>query len=366
MKQIFNFSAGPSMLPEQVSIQIKQELQNWHNLGISVMEISHRSTEFMRLAQNAQQNLRILLDIPCNYKILFCHGGARAQFSAIPMNLLQKSTDHIDYINTGYWGYNAAEESKKFCNPNIVHVLTKTEKQLWSIKPISYWTVSKNSNYLHYCPNETVNGLSIDDIPNDFDKTIIADCSSMLLSRPLQINRFGIIYASAQKNIGIPGLTVLIIREDLINVSNNKKIPSILNYKILYDNRSMFNTPVTISWYIADLIFKWLKAQGGLKIIQSHNQTKSNLLYHTIDTDDFYYNTITPKNRSHMNVTFFLKDECLNSTFLKESKNCGLYGLQGHKAVGGMRASLYNAMPLIGVRALVKFMKQFSKKYNSV
>lgn len=364
MKKVFNFSAGPSMLPEQVKAQIKTELYNWHNLGISVMEISHRSLEFIELAQNAQQNLRMLLNIPWNYKILFCHGGARAQFSAIPMNLLQKSTDKIDYINTGFWSYNAAVESKKFCNPYIINVLDNTKNKLNFIKPIPQWAISKDSRYIHYCPNETINGVSIDDIPDCFDKVVIADCSSMLLSCPLEIDRFGLIYASAQKNIGISGLTVLIIREDLINLSNNKKIPSVLNYQILSQNDSMFNTPVTISWYIADLIFKWLQNQGGLHKIQECNQIKSSFLYHTIDTHDLYYNNIDPKNRSYMNVPFFLKKENLNYLFLKESENFGLYGLKGHKAIGGMRASLYNAMPLEGVQALVTFMKWFSKKYN--
>lgn len=364
MNTIFNFSAGPSMLPEQVRSQIKQELCNWNNLGMSIMEMSHRSLEFIQVAQNAQKNLRILLNIPWYYKILFCHGGARAQFAAIPMNLLQKYTDKIDYVNTGYWGHSAAIESKKFCIPHIINVCNSTEDNLRFIKPISQWIVSENSNYIHYCPNETIDGIAIDDIPDCFNKIVIADFSSTLLSRPVQIDKFGIIYASAQKNMGIPGLTILIIREDLIHTSFKKKIPSILDYHVLSENYSMFNTPVTISWYIADLIFKWLKNKGGLKIVQQCNQIKANLLYNVIDTYSLYYNSVDPKNRSHMNIPFFLKKSNLNQLFLKESIDHGLYGLQGHKAIGGMRASLYNAMPLEGVQALVKFMKWFAEKYH--
>lgn len=364
MKKIFNFSAGPSMLPIQVKNQIKKELYNWNNLGISVMEISHRSAEFIQLAQNAQKNLRDLLNIPWNYKILFCHGGARAQFSAIPMNLLHKSTNSIDYVNTGYWSYNAAIESKKFCNPHIINVLDYTKNELCYIKSISEWAVSKNNSYIHYCPNETINGISTDNIPSCFNKIVIADFSSTLLSRPIEIDKFGLIYASAQKNIGIAGLTVLIIREDLIKLSQNQKTPSILNYQILSTYQSMFNTPVTMSWYVANLIFEWLKNQGGLKKMQAYNKIKSDLLYHTIDHSDLYYNRIEPKNRSNMNISFFLKKEHLNHLFLKESKNYGLYGLKGHKALGGMRASLYNAMPLEGVQTLIKFMKWFAETYN--
>lgn len=364
MKKIFNFSAGPSMLPEQVRSQIKKELCNWNNLGISVMECSHRNLDFMQLAKNARQKLRFLLNIPSNYHILFCHGGARAQFSAIPMNLLQKSTDSIDYVNTGYWGHSAAIESKRFCTPHIINVCDNTKSKLHYIKPFSQWKISTHSNYIHYCPNETIDGLSIDDVPNCFNKIVIADCSSTLLSRPLQIDKFGIIYAASQKNMGIPGLTVLIIREDLISLSRNKNIPSILNYQILFEHNSMFNTPVTISWYIADLVFTWAKNQGGLQKIQKYNQLKADILYNAIDSNNLYYNKINPKNRSNMNVTFFLKQEKLNYLFLKESIHYGLLGLQGHKAIGGMRASLYNAMSLEGVKKLINFMEWFAEKHN--
>ncbi|ADV33779.1 phosphoserine aminotransferase [Candidatus Blochmanniella vafra str. BVAF] len=365
MKKKFNFSAGPSMLPESVLNQIKEELLNWNNLGISVMEISHRSSEFEELAQKTQRNLRILLDVPSNYTILFCQGGARAQFSAIPMNLLKKPTGNIDYINTGYWGYRAAIEAQKFCNVNIVNVLDKDINGFYFIKPINEWNISKDSLYIHYCPNETISGISINDIPIFSEtKILIADCSSMLLSQPIDINRFGIIYASAQKNIGVPGLTVVIIRNDLIfnTVSNYKKIPAILDYEILLSNNSMFNTPVTISWYIANLVLEWLKKLGGLSKINEFNKKKSALLYKAIDDSDCYYNNINYKYRSIMNVPFFLKREKLTYLFLEESKFFGLYGLKGHKIHGGIRASIYNAMTLEGVLNLIKFMNFFSRQ----
>lgn len=367
MRRIFNFSAGPSMLPDPVLTQIKKELYNWNNLGVSIMEVSHRSLEFSELAYNIKQNLKNLLNIPDNYAVLFCSGGARAQFSAIPMNLLTKSTDSIDYINTGYWGYNAAIEAQKYCNPHIINVLSCNSKSIYSIKPMNQWSVSKNNSYIHYCPNETINGISIFDSPKIFikNKIIIADCSSMLLSCPININHFGIIYAAAQKNIGIPGLTILIIRKDLIDICKyHQKIPSILNYKILFDNDSMVNTPVSISWYVANLILKWLKNLGGLNKINELNKIKSDLLYNAIDTNNFYYNNISPENRSQMNVVFFLKKEKLNNLFLEECKSFGLYGLKGHKANKGMRASLYNAMPLEGVQKLIRFMQIFSEKNN--
>lgn len=362
MTKIFNFNAGPSMLPEQVLHQIKNELYDWNNSGISIMEISHRSKEFCALAIETMENLRELLSIPENYKILFCHGGARGQFSAVPMNLLRKSSEHVDYINTGFWSYNAAVEAKKYCNPRIINVFHDNELHC-SIRSMSQWKIATESIYVHYCPNETVDGISINEDPCFNDKTIVADCSSMLLSRPMNVNQYGIIYAAAQKNIGIPGLTVVIIKENLLTKSY-RKIPSILNYQVLVDYHSMFNTPSTVSWYIANLIFKWLKAKGGLQEIYRNNQKKAALLYNAIDTSDFYYNNVNISNRSCMNVPFFLKNNKLENIFLHESLCYGLYGLKGHKAVGGMRASLYNSMTLEGVIQLIKFMNIFSEKYG--
>lgn len=362
MTKIFNFSAGPSMLPEQVLYQIKNELCNWNNLGISVMEVSHRSEEFFELTQKTKKNLRELLSIPENYKVLFCHGGARGQFSAVPMNLVETPSSHVDYINTGFWSYSAAIESRKYCRPRIIDISNSGNK-LISMKLMSQWDISSDSIYLHYCPNETIDGISVYEEPSFYNKIVVADCSSMLLSRPLDVNKFGIIYASAQKNIGISGATIVIIREDLL-VRSNDRIPSILNYQVLNNYHSMFNTPVTISWYIANLIFKWLKKRGGLQKINKYNQEKATLLYDAIDANEFYYNNVDSLNRSCMNVPFFLKEKKLENLFLNESLSFGLYGLRGHKMAGGMRASLYNAMTLEGVQKLVKFMKLFSEKYG--
>lgn len=362
MTRVFNFSAGPSMLPQQVLHQIKHELYNWNHSGVSVMEISHRSREFFQLAQETKKNLRELLHIPDNYKILFCHGGGRGQFSAVPINLLTTSLAHADYINTGFWSYSAAMEAKKYCMPKIINVCNETNK-LISIKTMAQWDISANSTYIHYCPNETINGISVYEDPDFHDKIVVADCSSMLLSRPLNVNKFGIIYAAAQKNIGISGLTIVIIKENLL-IHSQRKIPSILNYAILDNCDSMFNTPVTISWYIANLIFKWLKSKGGLQIINRYNQEKANLLYNAIDTNDLYYNNVNVLNRSDMNVPFFLKQNKLEDLFLSESLRYGLHGLKGHRILGGIRASLYNAMTLEGVKELVQFMEFFSKKYG--
>lgn len=362
MTRVFNFSAGPSMLPEKVLFQVKNELYNWNNLGISVMEISHRSEEFFGMAQEAMQNFRELLDIPKNYKILFCHGGARGQFAAIPLNLLKTSSAYVDYINTGFWSYNAAIEAKKYCNPNIINV-SDNKNKLLNVQSMSKWKISSDSTYIHYCPNETIDGISIYENPCFYDKIIVADCSSMLLSCPLNVSRFGLIYAAAQKNIGVSGLTVVIIRKDLLSTSF-RKIPSILDYRVLADHNSMFNTPSTISWYIANLIFKWLKEQGGLQKMHQLNQEKAAFLYNAIDTSNFYYNNVDSINRSCMNIPFFLKNKKLEKFFLFESLHFGLHGLKGHRAIGGMRASLYNAMTLEGVKKLVKFMKFFSEKYS--
>ncbi|WP_395479613.1 3-phosphoserine/phosphohydroxythreonine transaminase [Candidatus Curculioniphilus buchneri] len=363
MNQIFNFSSGPAMLPEEVLKQITQELHDWHGLGISIMEISHRSQEFIDMTQMAEKNLRELMKIPEHYKVLFCHGGARAQFSAIPMNLLGISAT-ADYINSGYWSYNAIQEAKKYCDPHVINVITDMDG-IRSIKPMKYWPLDTNSPYMHYCPNETIDGLAINEQPT-FDNrvVVVADCSSTILSRPLNINNFSMLYASAQKNVGLSGLTLVIIRDDLLKISHKKKPPSILDYQILAEHNSMFNTPPTFAWYVAGLVFKWLKNQGGLIEIGKKNQEKANLLYRVIDESDFYLNVIKSENRSHMNIPFRLANNKLNKLFLEKSREFGLYALQGHRAVGGMRASLYNAMPFAGVTTLVDFMKWFAAHYG--
>ncbi|MBX4181140.1 3-phosphoserine/phosphohydroxythreonine transaminase [Sodalis sp. CWE] len=361
MNPVFNFSSGPAMIPTEVLHKAKQELCNWHGLGASVMEISHRSEEFLEVAQSSEQDLRELLTIPDNYEVLFCQGGARAQFSAVPMNLLGQFTC-ADYISGGYWSRSAIKEAQKYCYPQVTDITTEIDG-CRAVKSMDEWTLSSNSAYVHYCPNETIDGLSIDELPHFKDRVVVADFSSAILSRPLNVNHFGVIYASAQKNIGPSGLTLVIIRKDLLDRSM-KQLPSVFNYDILTKNKSMFNTPPTFAWYLSGLVFKWLKSQGGLVEMEKRNRAKAALLYRSIDENDFYRNTIAHSNRSCMNVPFQLKDSRLNKLFLKESLASGLRALNGHRVVGGMRASLYNAMPIKGVQALVNFMLRFSRRYG--
>ncbi|CAL4321289.1 Phosphoserine aminotransferase [Buchnera aphidicola (Periphyllus testudinaceus)] len=360
MNFVYNFSSGPSMLPIEVMKQAKKEFLNWNNIGSSILEISHRSKEFLMLIKNSKKNLRDLLKIPKNYKILFCHGGARGQFSAIPMNLTKKN-DQVDYICSGHWSKSAAKEAKKYCQANIINVSSyKNEKKF--IIPMKQWKINNESKYIHYCPNETIDGISINEEPIFKNKHVIGDFSSTLLSRKININKYSLIYASAQKNIGTSGITIIIIKKDLIK-NTNRNIPSILNYKIMLENDSLFNTPTNFSWYLSNLIFIWLKKIGGLKEIEKINTKKSNLLYKKIDSSNFYINKIKKENRSQMNVVFELKNKKLNNLFLKESKLNNLFYLKNHKIAGNMRASIYNAMPIKGVKKLVKFMSYFEKKY---
>ncbi|MFT8229559.1 MAG: 3-phosphoserine/phosphohydroxythreonine transaminase [Enterobacterales bacterium] len=363
MNRIFNFSAGPASLPIEVLKEVQYDLCNWRNLGFSVMEISHRDQKFIEIALSSEKNLRDLLCIPSNYKVLFCQGGARSQFSAIPMNLLGNYKT-ADYINGGYWMNSAILEAQKYCSPRIINI-SQTINGIHSVKSIIDWKLSKNSAYIHYCPNETINGLAIHEIPNFNNNYIfVIDCSSVILSSPLNICKFGVIYASAQKNIGPSGLTIVIIREDLINRKKLKFLPSTFNYKIISDNNSMFNTPPTLSWYIAGLVFKWLKNKGGLSTMYKLNKVKSDLLYREIDSNDFYQNNINKKNRSYMNIPFFIKNKKLHSIFIEKAVNAGLYGLKGHSFYGGLRASIYNAMPIEGVKSLITFMQEFRRLYG--
>ncbi|CAL4043120.1 3-phosphoserine/phosphohydroxythreonine transaminase [Buchnera aphidicola] len=360
MEKIYNFSAGPAMLPIPVMNRIKQDLCNWKGLGTSVMEISHRSEYFLRFVRETEEDLRELLEIPSNYKVLFCQGGARGQFSAIPVNLLNQSSCNPDYIESGYWSQAARIEAEKYCTPNVINIRKKFNKTN-AILSIYDWKISSQSAYIHYCPNETIDGIAIYEEPSFDDKIIIGDFSSMILSRIINIKKYGLIYASAQKNIGIAGITLVIIRDDLLK--NNNIAPSILNYQILSNNNSMFNTPPTFSWYISGLIFKWLKNIGGIKKIQEINNNKADLLYKTIDNSNLYINNINNINRSNTNVTFQLLNNNLNNLFLKESYDNGLHALKGHCIVGGFRASIYNAMPIEGVEKLAKFMIDFEDKY---
>ncbi|APS29812.1 3-phosphoserine/phosphohydroxythreonine transaminase [Pectobacterium brasiliense] len=361
MTQIFNFSAGPAMLPVEVLRRAEQELCNWNGLGTSVMEISHRSKEFMQVAAESEQDLRDLLKIPSNYKVLFCHGGARAQFAAVPLNLLgERST--ADYIDGGYWAHSAINEAEKYCTPNVIDVKTRVG-ELRGIKPMREWKLSDDAAFVHYCPNETIDGIAIEEEPDFGDKIVVADYSSSILSRRIDVSRYGVIYAGAQKNIGPAGLTLVIVREDLLGKAR-RELPSILDYQVLADNDSMFNTPPTFAWYLSGMVFKWLKEYGGLAEMEKRNQEKADLLYSAIDGNDFYRNDVAVANRSRMNVPFLLADSALDKVFLEESVAAGLHALKGHRVVGGMRASIYNAMPLEGVKALTEFMADFARRHG--
>ncbi|KHN52013.1 3-phosphoserine/phosphohydroxythreonine transaminase [Pectobacterium fontis] len=361
MTQIFNFSAGPAMLPVEVLRRAEQELCNWNGLGTSVMEISHRSKEFMQVAAESEQDLRDLLKIPSNYKVLFCHGGARAQFAAVPLNLLRDRST-ADYIDGGYWAHSAINEAEKYCTPNVIDVKTRVDG-LRGIKPMREWQLSDDAAFVHYCPNETIDGIAIEEEPDFGDKIVVADYSSSILSRRIDVSRYGVIYAGAQKNIGPAGLTLVIVREDLLGKAR-RELPSILDYQILADNDSMFNTPPTFAWYLSGMVFKWLKENGGLAEMEKRNQEKAELLYSAIDNSDFYRNDVALANRSRMNVPFLLADSALDNVFLEESVAAGLHALKGHRVVGGMRASIYNAMPLEGVKALTEFMADFARRHG--
>lgn len=361
MTQVFNFSSGPAMLPVEVLRRAEQELCNWKGLGTSVMEISHRSEAFTQVAKQAEQDLRDLLQIPDNYSVLFCHGGARAQFAAVPMNLLGGAKT-ADYVDSGYWAQSAIKEAKKYCEPNIINALTEI-KGKQAITPMSEWQLTDQAAYVHYCPNETIDGIAIDEEPDFGDKVVVADLSSTILSRTIDVSRYGVIYAGAQKNIGPAGLTLVIVRKDLLGKASNS-LPSILDYKVLADNDSMFNTPPTFAWYLAGLVFQWLKAHGGVSEIEKINQQKARLLYQAIDQSGFYRNNIHEKNRSRMNIPFQLADETLDKLFIEQSFAAGLHELKGHRIVGGMRASIYNAMPLEGVQALADFMREFERRHG--
>lgn len=361
MQNIFNFSAGPAMLPQEVMQQAQEELINWQGLGTSVMEVSHRGKPFIEVADQAEADLRELLQIPANYTVLFMHGGGRAQFSAVPLNIT-KSSDLSQHLVTGQWSVGAEEEAQKFCRSSIVAKSKEIEGKMYVPKQ-DEWSIAEEPGYFHYCTNETVDGIEIDWVPKSQSGKvpIVADMSSNILSKPLKIEDFGIIYAGAQKNIGPSGLSVVIVRNDLIGFAR-KDTPAIFNYQLQAASGSMYNTPPTFSWYLAGLVFKWLKAQGGLTEIARVNKQKSHVLYKQIDATGFYSNNVHNEYRSKMNVTFKLSDESLNEVFLKQAESNGLVALKGHRAVGGMRASIYNAMPLAGAQALADFMKEFERK----
>lgn len=349
------------MLPQAVMAQAQKEFLDWEHHGSSVMEISHRSKSFMQIAKEAENDLRQLMSIPDNYHVLFAHGGGRGHFASVPMNLATDS-NKADFLVTGSWSKGAVKEAHKYLTPNIV-AESFVEDGITKVPEPTTWNLSDNAAYFHYCPNETVDGVAMFDLPQVGDVPVVADMSSMILSAPIDVSKYGLIYAGAQKNIGPSGLSIVIVREDLVGKAR-KETPSILDYQLLADNDSMYNTPPTYAWYLSGLVFKWLKAQGGVDAIHKVNQQKASTLYNAIDSSDFYQNYIDKTSRSMMNVPFQLIDPSLDNAFLEEADRSGLKALKGHRSVGGMRASIYNAMPLEGVEALVSFMSDFERKYG--
>ena len=363
MERIFNFSAGPAVLPAEVLKQARNEILNWHDSGMSIMEMSHRGKEFTSVVQKTEADLRKLASIPENYKVLFLSGGATSQFSMVPMNLLRKKKN-ADYINTGMWSKKAIKEAQRYCHVNIA---ASSEDSGYTYAPTQdQWTPDQNAAYVHYTPNETIGGVEFNWVPDltysENNIPLVADMSSSILSRPLDVTKYGLIYAGAQKNIGPAGLTIVIVREDLLG-ETIQNTPSVFNYKIHADNSSMYNTPPTYAIYITGLVLEWLNKKGGLEEIEKINISKAALLYNVIDTTDFYHCSVAKSDRSRMNVPFTLKNTDLDAEFLKQAQDRGLTQLRGHRAVGGMRASIYNAMPIEGVLTLVSFMKEFANNH---
>jgi len=357
MARIFNFSAGPAVLPEEVLARAGDEMLDWRGSGMCVMEMSHRGKEFMSIAAEAEKDLRELLAIPKSYKVLFLQGGATLQFAQIPMNLLA-GKGKADFIATGEWAGRAIKEARAYCD---VHIAASSEDKGFTYAPKN-WNVRPDTAYVHYCSNETIGGVEFHEVPK-IDKNIplVADASSHILSRPLDVSRFGLIYAGAQKNIGPAGLTIVIVREDLIGKAQ-KGTPSVMDYKAQAAADSMLNTPATYAIYVAGLVFKWLKSQGGVAAIEQRNVEKAKLLYDFLDASSFYRNPVAKEDRSRMNVPFTLADAKLDEEFLKGAEKEGMVQLKGHRSVGGMRASIYNAMPAAGVRQLVGYMKEFGAR----
>ena len=357
MARIFNFSAGPAVLPEEVLSRAGDEMLDWHGSGMCVMEMSHRGKEFMSIAAEAEKDLRELLAIPNNYKVLFLQGGATLQFAQIPMNLLH-GKGRADYVNSGEWSKKAIKEAKAYCE---VHIAASSEDRKFTYAPKNF-SVRKDAAYLHVCTNETIGGVEYFDLPK-VEIPLVADMSSHFLSRPIDVSKFGLIYAGAQKNAGPAGLTFVIVRDDLIG-KPEKGTPTVMDYKAQADADSMLNTCPTYAIYVAGLVFKWLKGIGGLKEMEKRNTAKAKLLYDYLDSSKFFHNPVAKEDRSRMNVPFTLKDEKLDAQFLKGAEERGMLQLKGHRSVGGMRASIYNAMPIEGVQRLVEYLREFEKKHG--
>ncbi|MDP1650999.1 MAG: 3-phosphoserine/phosphohydroxythreonine transaminase [Rubrivivax sp.] len=360
MTRVFNFSAGPAALPEAVLRQAADEMLDWHGSGMSVMEMSHRGKEFMAIAAEAEALLRELLAVPAGYKVLFMQGGAIAENAIVPMNLLRGHAG-ADYIDTGEWSKKSIKEAKKYAKVNVA--ASAADSGYTTIPPLDTWKLDPEAAYVHICSNETIGGVEYHFTPDVGSVPLVADMSSSLLSRPLDVSKYGLIYGGAQKNIGPAGLTIVIVREDLLGHAL-PATPSAFDYKTVADNDSMYNTPPTYAIYIAGLVFKWLQAQGGLAAMEAKNRAKAALLYDYLDTTGFYRAPVARDCRSLMNVPFKLRDEALDGAFLKGAEARGMVQLKGHRSVGGMRASIYNAMPVQGVMALVAYMKEFEAQHG--
>lgn len=344
-------------------MRAQDELLDWEGRGLSVMEVSHRSPDYIAVTQKAETKLRNLMDIPDNYKVLFLQGGGSLQFSAIPLNLL--AGGKADYLTTGTWSNKAIKEASRYADLGLGEVnlvATGKDNNFTDVPDVSTWEISDDANYFHYCANETIHGLQIFE-PPQVDAPLVVDMSSCILSAPIDVSKFGMIYAGAQKNIGPAGLVIVIIREDLLGKASDW-CPLLMNYEHQAEKESMSNTPATYSWYLAGLVFDWIEAQGGVAEIGKINRQKADLLYSTIDKSSFYHNPVAPEHRSIMNVPFTLSDSSLDKMFLKESEKAGLLNLKGHREVGGMRASIYNAVPLEWVQQLVDFMVKFEQQYG--
>lgn len=368
MTRIWNFSAGPAVLPLVVLEQVRDELLDWHGRGMSIIEVSHRGKDFTAVIQEAEADLRELLSIPPNYRVLFLHGGASAQFAMVPINLLRGGT-RADYLTTGSWSQKAAEEASRFCQVNIAADTgsgSEQEVRFTRVPRAEELKLADDAAFTHLCTNETIQGVEWLDLPpaiTDRAAPLVADMSSHILSRPMDVSRYGVIYAGAQKNIGPAGVTLVIVRDDLIG-QPMPGMPRMYDYRVHAENDSMVNTPCTFAIYVAGLVFKWLKRLGGLSAIEAHNIAKAECLYRTIDESAFYINRVEPEARSRMNVSFFLADPALDAVFIDEAQAAGISFIKGHKSFGGMRASMYNAMPLEGAHALAEFMRDFERKHG--
>jgi len=359
MGRKYNFSAGPAMVPVEVLERAQKEMSDWNGSGMSVMEMSHRGKEYMSIAQQAEADLREILSIPDNYKVLFLQGGASSQFSMVPMNLLSQAGEAVDYLNTGAWSKKAIAEAANYADVNVV--ASSEESNFSDIPAFDSWKRNPDAKYFHYTPNETIGGVEFHWIPEVGDVPLVADMSSTILSRPLDVSKFAVIYAGAQKNMGPAGLTLLIVRDDLVT-EPIAGTPAMFSYAIHAKNDSMYNTPPTYVWYLAGLVFQWIKEKGGLSAMAKINQRKAQKLYDAIDASNFYTSPVDISCRSWMNVPFTLANPDLDGDFLAKAAQQGLLSLKGHRSVGGMRASIYNAMPEAGVDALVSFMQEFEKK----